>query len=493
MRGDSFPDCSQVLSKRRQGNILPLCGRDELHPPKPRYVRSCRVTLLVLWICLTSQPLIAEESALRLRLDDAIRVALVKSPRITQVLAQLDIAREQVQIVAAAKRLFINIQAGGARIQPAQVPVIQANVGGVSTDFQASPNFAYYTIEGAVIFRKLLLDGGLTASKIAASKSEEKSTRYKALAEWRLLHFEIESAYIDVLRAEEQIVNAKASLELARTNLSTAEKRFAVGQVPRGDIVFAQVPLAQAELQLERSTFARQSAGEHLLELIGLPQDTPLEVTKFESTSPPPESVEIALEQAFSDRFDLKAAEMDVEAAAQTLRASRKENDPRIVVGGTVNPLGFDGQNLAQGGYRVGVQLEWPILNGNVVSHQIKAAEADCVVQTAGLRLKKQQIEREVREAFRDVRLARIATDSSRLQVEQASESLRIAQGQYRAGLAGFTVVNEQQRELVRVQGEHTLSAYSLLVTRAKLALVIGTDVIEELQLTADERVSGQD
>ena len=118
-----------------------------------------------------------------------------------------------------------------------------------------------------------------------------------------------------------------------------------------------------------------------------------------------------------------------------------------------------------------------------MVAHRVNQAEAEYAFQEAELEQTRQEVEREVRQAFREVKLARIARDSSRLQVEQARESVRIAQGQYRAGLAGFTVVNEQQRELVRTQGEQTLSTFNYLTARARLAQAVGAEVLAEPEL----------
>ena len=115
-----------------------------------------------------------------------------------------------------------------------------------------------------------------------------------------------------------------------------------------------------------------------------------------------------------------------------------------------------------------------------MVEHQTHIAESQLVDIEAGIDLKKQTIEREVREAYRAVELARLAKDSTNLQVKQAAESLRIAQGQYNAGLAQFNVVNEQQRELVRAQGAQTQATYDYMEARARFDQVIGREVLRE-------------
>ena len=439
----------------------------------------------MVWLVLASQVTLADPSPIRLELEEAIHVALVRSPRLQKVLARLKIAREQVDVVAAPSRLAINFRGGFSRVQPAQTPGVPASISGIEGEFQTDPNFAFNLIEGTFTIRQLIYDGGLIAHRIAAAKLDAQSTEYYALAEWRRLHLEIESAYISVLRSQERILNAQASQELAQANLTTAEKRFAVGQVPRGDIVFAQLPLAQAELEVQQAAYAKQSAEEQLLQLLGLPQGTPLEVVDRPISRPLESSLEEALGSAFEQRYELKAALAEADSAARRIRAAKKEDDPRVALGGSVEPLGFDGTQLAAGGYRVGVQLEWPILNGNVVRHQIRQAEAEHSFRLAVVEERKQEVEREVREAFRAVELAKIARDSTFLQVESAREALRISQGQYNAGLTGFPVVNEHQRELVRAQGAQTQATYDYLLARARLDQAMGGDVVEELSVTS--------
>jgi outer membrane protein len=429
---------------------------------------------------LTSQFSRAEESVLRLDLDEAVRIALAQNPQIQQILAQLNIADEQVQVASAPARLQLDLQGGVARVQPAQTPTVQVNVDGVQSNFQQDPGFGYNIFEGALNIQKLLFDGGQVRNRIAAAQLSSDSAHLSALDTWRRLHLQIETAYISVLRAEESVQNALTSRELAQTNLTTAEKRFAVGQVPRGDVVFAQVPLAQAELEVERAAVQKQSAKEALLLAIGLPQTTPLEVEELALREELDLTREMAVQHALEERADLKADLLKLDAAEKNLKAVSRGRRPQLAFASTVNPLGFDGNALASGGYRVGLVLRWPILSGNVVEHQTKIAEAQLVEIEAGISLKKQTIEREVREAYRAVELARLSKNSTNLQEKQAAESLRIAQGQYNAGLAQFNVVNEQQRELVRAQGAQTQATYDYMQARARLEQVIGRKVLRE-------------
>ena len=53
----------------------------------------------------------------------------------------------------------------------------------------------------------------------------------------------------------------------------------------------------------------------------------------------------------------------------------------------------------------------------------------------------------------------------------------------YRAGLANFLAVNQQQRDLVRARAAQTQSVYDYLLARARLDLAMGADVLADLQL----------
>ena len=79
----------------------------------------------MIWVLLACGAACAEEpepSTLHLKLEEAVRVALVKSPRIKQVLARLKIAQEQVEIAAAPSRPVVNFNGEIGRVQPAQTP-----------------------------------------------------------------------------------------------------------------------------------------------------------------------------------------------------------------------------------------------------------------------------------------------------------------------------------------------------------------------------------
>ena len=211
----------------------------------------------------------------------------------------------------------------------------------------------------------------------------------------------------------------------------------------------------------------------------------------------PPEQFDLtretALDRAFEQRADLAAAEADAESASKELKAVSRGNRPRVGLAGTLNPVGFDGNALASGGYRVGLVLQWPILQGNVVEHQTKIAEAQYASKLAGIELKRQNIEREVRQAYRAVELARMAQQSTTVQLNAARESLRIAQGQYRAGLANFQVVNDQQRELVRAQGAYTQSFFDYMLALAQLEQAMGEGVPYEAPFFPEETTSSKE
>ena len=444
------------------------------------------VSLLLIWVLLGGGTACAEEptpSTLHLKLEEAVRVALVKSPRIKQVLARLRIAQEQVEIAAAPSRPVVSFNGEIGRVQPAQTPTVPASLSGVQGNFQTDPSFSFTTLEGRFSLRQLLYDGGLVANRIAAARLNAESTEFTALHQWRTLHTEIQAAYINVLMSQQLISNAEATVELAQKNLHTAEKRFEVGQVPRGDIIQAQVPLAQAQLELEQAKFQHRSNKEQLLLLLGLPQDLPLTIDDLQTVPPLELSMEEAVEKALARRYDFLAAQAEAEAAGKELRAAHKEDDPRLSLTGSLDPIGFDGSSIAPGGYRVALRLEWPIFNGNIVEHQIKKAEAQQDLRLASLDQKRQEVVREVREAYRAVEAARIAKDSTQLQFEGATESVRVAQGQYRAGLANFLAVNQQQRDLVRARAAQTQSVYDYLLARARLDLAMGADVLADLQL----------
>lgn len=394
---------------------------------------------------------------LPLTLQEAGRLALAKSPRVGAALAKVRQSESEEEVAAAPARPH-----GAATIAgpPPSRNLLRQNL---------------YFSPVRVEVRQLLIDGGKYQAKIDQLKAQTDSNSQQAVAEWHQLHLDVTLAYLEALRARAQEKVAQESVAQAQAALATAEKRFAAGDVPKGDVLLARVPQGEAELEVARARAAARDREEALNLLLGLPIDTPLDL------SPPPPVQALGsdlagcIAQAKEQRPLLRAARWTVVAAQYAISAAERDQRPQLALSAGIVTLSGDSY-INQTGVSGGLELSWPFLDGGYSKNLTKAAQASR--DQASLRLQEQEreAEGEVRRAYRAVEVSRLAATSSGLQVEQAADAYRIASAQYRAGMVPYYPLRQAQLDLLRSRQANSGALYDYLSARARLDFARGQE-----------------
>ncbi len=416
------------------------------------------VKRLILWglcLCVLAQ---AQSERLKVTLDEAVQLALVKNPRIAAALAMVRVREEEAEVVAAPGRPM------GALYALAPPPAI----------FQSNFNTDYALSPARLEFRQLLMDGGRVLARFEQARTQASRAAQEAVNEEHRVCLEVRLAYLESLAAHARLKVAHESLESARRHQSLAQARFQAGQAPRGDLLTAELPVSERELELTRMRFRVQDSEEALSRLIGLPLDSSLELVEPPAPEPLTQSLEEALAEASLERPWLKAARLELAAAEKGVEAAGKENNPELqaLLGGAIESTT---ENVVDGvGLRAGLTLSWPFLDGNRTRHLVAQAQATRDLASARLDEAVRQVEQEVRQAYRGVELARRSESTSQVRVSRAREALRVATAQYEAGFVPFHVVRDAQLDLDRARLEQVTIFYQVVEARARLDWALG-------------------
>ncbi|MCE7874235.1 hypothetical protein DYH09_28220 [bacterium CPR1] len=186
------------------------------HPPAPgtgadRVVR--RLLVFVLCLCALAQ---AEPERLKVTLDEAVQLALVRNPRIAAALAMVRVREEEAEVVAAPGRPM------GAFYALAPPPAI----------FQSNFNTDYALSPARLEFRQLLMDGGRVLARFEQARTQASRAAQEAVSEEHRVCLEVRLAYLEALAAHSRLKVAQESLESARRHQSLARARFQAGQAP---------------------------------------------------------------------------------------------------------------------------------------------------------------------------------------------------------------------------------------------------------------------
>jgi outer membrane protein len=277
----------------------------------------------------------------------------------------------------------------------------------------------------------------------------------------------VAQAYFGILSAADQLAANRAERDAFGTLLGQARTREQTGVGPRSDVEQAQAFYDATEQSVIDAQNALDDANLALTELVGahaaaiapLRQDIPL-------VSPEPASAEEWVTSARQDNFDVRTAELKLEAAARDVSAQRGRGLPTFSLTGSSSKLT---QDEVLGGNQtldtVGVSFTWPLFQGGAVASAVRQSralyrQAEAIYDSA-----RRDTERLTRAAFRGIvsgiqriGAARRAVDSGRGAVEASRRNVEFGTG------TEFELLNAQNNYYAAVRA-YSQSRYDYLTS----------------------------
>jgi outer membrane protein TolC len=173
--------------------------------------------------------------------------------------------------------------------------------------------------------------------------------------------------------------------------------------------------------------------------------------------------------QALSRRPELRAREAQVLSAERQLDSARWRWAPQLSASGSVFAADVPYPTGEKDGWRVTVDLAWPLYDGGYRYGKARQAEAALSGAEAARALERLQVGEQVQNAVRDVAVARERVRLGERQQEAAAEAAASARRSFAAGVAGSIEVIDANDRLF--QAEVGLADARARLGRALVAL----------------------
>jgi outer membrane protein len=265
----------------------------------------------------------------------------------------------------------------------------------------------------------------------AAAEASFRSARQNLL-------LRVAQAYFSILSAADQLDTNRGERDAFGTMLNQARTREQTGVGPRSDVQQAQAFYDATEQSVIDAQNALDDANLALTEIVGphaaavapLRQDIPL-------VSPEPASADDWVTSARQDNFDVRTAELKMEAAERDVSVQRGRGLPTFSLTAAGAKLT---QEAVLGGNQtldtVGVSFSWPLFQGGAVASAVRQSRALYRQASATYDTAQRDAERQARAAFRGVvtgiqriRAARRAVDSGQGAVEASRRNVEFGTG----------------------------------------------------------------
>jgi outer membrane protein len=248
----------------------------------------------------------------------------------------------------------------------------------------------------------------------------------------------VAQAYFAILSASDQLTTNRGERDAFGTMLNQARTRQQTGVGPRSDVEQAQSFYDATEQSVIDAQNALDDANLALTEIVGahaapiapLRADIPL-------VSPDPASADDWVTSARQDNFDVRTAQLKMEAASRDVSVQRGRGLPTLSLTGGSSKLT---QNEVLGGNQtldtVGISFSWPLFQGGAVASAVRQSRALYREASATYDSAQRDTERQTRAAFRGVvsgiqriGAARRAVDSGQRAVEASRRNVEFGTG----------------------------------------------------------------
>ncbi|NIM91878.1 MAG: TolC family protein [Candidatus Aminicenantes bacterium] len=417
------------------------------------------------------------QEKMTLTLEKCIQLALSQNPYHLAAEERVEAARSQVR--EAASNFFPSLNAQGLHTLDEKVFELEfpSFIPGeppqrVSVDFTRDYQFSMSL--SIPLFTSGRLTSGFRQAKYNLLSTEEyvrQSTQATV--------FNAKSAFYGYLLSKEFVKVAEEAVDVAEKLYKNVKSLYEVGMASKFDLLRSEVQVANLKPQLIKARNNLKIAELSLKTILGLDLEKPVEI-KGELTYEPYEAdLEKSLAEALNNRPEISQLSYQKQMAGEMLKLARASNLPSVAVSGTYNfwadKFNFQ-EDTWQDFYAVNLVLTLPIFNG--FSTSARVARSKAMIRELELSQKGlvDMVRFEIRQATLKLNEAKESLLSQEKNVEQAQESLRIAELNYAEGMVTVLDVSQAQAALSQAKTNYSQALFDYVMSLAQLEKARGVN-----------------
>jgi outer membrane protein TolC len=308
------------------------------------------------------------------------------------------------------------------------------------------------------------------SAQLQAARQDSAKTRQETIAS-------VTKAYYGVLVTQEFIRVSEEALARVQEQERVVRKRYEAGTVSKFDLLRTQVQVANTKPQVEKAHDGYEMTLLALKNVMGVPLDTPLELTGSLTYEPLTVDAKAATQIALEKRADLKSLAFQKKALEHTLSIAKAGLRPNLSLAATYDykrpgPSGEDkwGQSATASAI-----LYTPLFDGFSSSGRVAQAASGVRQLEIAQKQAEQGVALEVNFAVLALREAQANIESQKENVDLAKESLRIGRVRYDSGLITNLEILDAELAVTQAETNYLQALYDFQAARVNLQKAMGT------------------
>jgi outer membrane protein TolC len=330
-----------------------------------------------------------------------------------------------------------------------------------------------------------LFNGGSDWFRLDAAEHRRTAARWQYRSVTADTVLEVRQAYIEVLRANQNLSTAQKSLELLQRQYHDAELRLEQGLIARNDLLRIAVEKASAQQSLVSAESDLVVARQNLSRVIGTPMDNDEKLTEADLLGETPKGREEMQQTMLTSRSELKYLQSLLAAKASDRKAVRGDLLPEIELSHSYERFGNKGfPDSGDADYDSGsttmLQASWTIFSGFDTRYELAERKHELLALKEEVRATEDLLILQLAEALEAHRVALTNLETARTSVTQAEENYRVNENRYKAQVATTVDLLDAQEFLTRTRNEEVKAQYDLYTAEAVIDRVLERDYRSE-------------
>jgi outer membrane protein len=326
-----------------------------------------------------------------------------------------------------------------------------------------------------VTVSQLITDFGRSNNLVASSEYQAKAADMLAQATAAQIVLAVDQAFFNALETKALVTVAQETVTTRQTFVGKIQALTGAKLKSDIDLSFANVDLARGRLLLLEAINNYEASLNSLSAILGYQDQQNFQpVEELKESVPPAPEVNPLVMQALQQRPEVQALTEQVSAAEKFASAEHDLKRPTIsaLAAAGITPV-RSGQPLTNWYGAAGVNINVPLFTGFMFDARAKAADLQTEANRQRLSDLRNNVARDVRNAWQDTNRAYERLAVTRQLREQANLAFDLAQSRYNLGLSSIVEFSQAALQKTAADIEGTDAQYQYRMTQIVLAFTM--------------------
>lgn len=404
--------------------------------------------------------------------DDAVAITLQHQAAVTAAVGGVQAARGRTQQANAG--LLPSLGLSMTYSQADTISGTGSVTSGSSNGTTGTTTSSSVGFLGAATIRQLVYDFQHTRDIARQARALEMVARGNLTKVEADLVLSVKQAFYALAQANRLVAVNQTNVQSANAHLDLAKARLNSGMGLPSDVVRAETAVSEALLSLNLARNTASLARVTIDNTMGIDVRTPFDPSDSGEPPVPGDDVNALMSAALQNRPEMVQANASLKAATAALRAARTTDAPSVAgtLGVGARDTNFFPNNDS---LTVGGTVTWNIDDAGFTTGRVREARGNLVTAQASVTTTQQNVLADVAQAYLNLRSAEQRVDTAKAEVANAEESVRLAEGRYKAGIGTFLDVTDAQAALLLAQTNLINAQAAVDIARATMAHAVGT------------------